>query len=115
MSHEIRTPLTEMLGYLEMLQREHGDLSGNDREDALQTVCRNTQHLLMLINDILDSSKIDTDRLCQEKRPRLVRNIHPIVPAGVKTDPALTDTSDATNQVVRSIPYPGFSRKPSIV
>ncbi len=61
MSHEIRTPLSAMLGYAELL----GDspaLSPADR-DHLSVMRRNGQHLLGLINDVLDLSKIEAGNL----------------------------------------------------
>ncbi len=68
MSHEIRTPLTAILGYAEMLRSE-GDLSKAPRHriEAVDTVIRNGQHLLNLINDILDLSKIEAGKLETER------------------------------------------------
>ncbi len=64
MSHEIRTPMTAILGYSDLLLTE-GDLSKAPphRADALQTIKRNGEHLLSLINDILDLSKIEVGKV----------------------------------------------------
>jgi len=68
MSHEIRTPMTAMLGLADLLL-ETGDLSKapEDRLEALQAMKRNGAHLLTIINDILDLSKIEAGHLGVER------------------------------------------------
>ena len=63
MSHELRTPLNAIIGYSEMLQEELGD-AGQDRfVPDLQKVHSAGRHLLTLINDVLDLSKIEAGRM----------------------------------------------------
>ncbi len=63
MSHELRTPLNSIVGYSELLlQNMYGDLNAKQR-DRLGKIHRNGRDLLMLINDILDLSKIEAGRL----------------------------------------------------
>jgi len=63
MSHELRTPLNAILGMTEGLQ-DHIFGTVNDRQlDALQTVERSGNHLLELINDILDLAKIESGHI----------------------------------------------------
>jgi PAS domain S-box-containing protein len=65
MSHELRTPLNGILGYAQILQREarQSGLPLTGWQDGLSTIQRSGEHLLTLINDILDLSKIEAGRL----------------------------------------------------
>ena len=64
MSHEIRTPLTSIIGFADILERtQPGQLGGNTGAIIL----RNGQHLLNIINDVLDISKIEAGRLSLEQ------------------------------------------------
>ncbi|MBO1080968.1 response regulator [Roseomonas haemaphysalidis] len=64
MSHELRTPLSAVIGYSEMLEEEAEELDGADafRED-LGKIKSNARHLLSLINDVLDLSKIEAGKM----------------------------------------------------
>ena len=63
MSHELRTPLNAVLGFSELvIDGTYGKISPAVRE-AMERVERNGQHLLGLINDVLDLSKIEAGRL----------------------------------------------------
>jgi signal transduction histidine kinase len=63
MSHELRTPLNAIIGFSEvLLQRMFGDLNGK-QEEYLQDVLSSGRHLLSLINDILDLSKVEAGRM----------------------------------------------------
>jgi signal transduction histidine kinase/CheY-like chemotaxis protein len=67
MSHEIRTPLTAIIGFSESLLEQ--SLTASDRVTATQTVIRCGKHLLQVINDILDLSKIEAEKLHIETIP----------------------------------------------
>ena len=68
MSHEIRTPLTAILGYADLL-RDEGDLAMEPalRLQTIDTIRAAGQHLLTVINDILDLSKIEADQMMVER------------------------------------------------
>ena len=63
MCHELRTPLNAIIGYSEMLQEEAEDLDQQSLIPDLQRVNAAGKHLLGLINDILDLSKIEAGRM----------------------------------------------------
>jgi len=61
MSHEIRTPMNAILGYSQLLQ-DDSNLT-KDQQESLRTINKSGEHLLDLINDILDMSKIEAGRI----------------------------------------------------
>jgi signal transduction histidine kinase len=63
MSHELRTPLNAIIGYSEMLQEEAEDLNADAFLPDLERINAAGKHLLGLINDILDLSKIEAGRM----------------------------------------------------
>ncbi len=68
MSHEIRTPMTAILGYVDLLD-ESGHVSSSKEfaSNAIQTIRSNAKHLLTIINDILDMSKIEAGQMTVER------------------------------------------------
>lgn len=69
MSHELRTPLTAIIGYSELLEDEANDLGQSHFIKDLRNIEKSAHHLLALINDILDISKIEAGKieLCPRK------------------------------------------------
>ena len=63
MSHELRTPLTAVIGYGEMLEEEAQGKALDSMLDDLRKINANARHLLSLINDVLDISKIEAGKM----------------------------------------------------
>lgn len=87
MSHELRTPMNAIIGYSEMLMEEAEDLEQEDFIPDLQKIHGAGKHLLSLINDILDLSKIEAGRMelyletfdVGELIQETVGTIHPLI------------------------------------
>ncbi|TRX57312.1 ATP-binding protein [Thalassomonas sp. M1454] len=69
MSHEIRTPLTSILGQSEAIVL--GEVEADNLSEEVKIIHKNSQHLLQLVNDILDLSKIEAGKL--ELNPEMVK------------------------------------------
>lgn len=64
MSHELRTPLTSILGFSQILLRTNDSKNFNSRQKSnVERILKNGQHLLSLINDVLDLAKIEAGRM----------------------------------------------------
>ena len=74
MSHEIRTPMNAILGYAEVL-RENMEEDPTVRQKHLTTIHSSGEHLLALINDILDLSKIESGQMTLEQTPISIFNL----------------------------------------
>src|SRR5690606_21127739 len=66
MSHELRTPLNAILGFAQLMDRESG-LTAEQRGN-LATIRQSGEHLLTLINDVLEVSKIEAGRIAVQER-----------------------------------------------
>jgi signal transduction histidine kinase/CheY-like chemotaxis protein len=72
MSHELRTPLNAVLGFAQVLERR--DLTESQRKSVVQ-ITKGGRHLLELINDVLDISRIETGNLTLSSEPVLVSDV----------------------------------------
>ncbi|HEV7994508.1 MAG TPA: PAS domain S-box protein [Gemmatimonadaceae bacterium] len=110
MSHELRTPLNSIIGFANVLLKNRGDDLSDAHLSYLNRIAANGRHLLGLINDILDLSKIEAGRMTLElgpvrldtliaetvgefegqlrDRPVLLRTEHPPTLSAVVTDEA---------------------------
>lgn len=81
MSHELRTPLNGILGYTQVLKREA--LLNDKQQHGLQIIQRCGEHLLLLLNDILDLSKIEARKMelliSDFQFPQFLQNLMEIV------------------------------------
>ena len=75
MSHELRTPLNAIIGYAMLLQEDAQDAGATEAVSDLDRILRAARHLLMLINDILDLSKIEAGKDEVEYSPVNVRTL----------------------------------------
>ena len=82
MSHELRTPLNAIIGYSEMLEEEAEDLGQTDFIPDLRKIHGAGKHLLSLINDVLDLSKVEAGRMEVKKD---VFEIGPLLDEAVST------------------------------
>ncbi len=64
MSHELRTPLTSIIGFAQILLRQSGNATlTNLQKTNLERILKNGQHLLTMVNTVLDIAKIDAGRM----------------------------------------------------
>ncbi len=69
MSHELRTPLNVVLGMTELLAEQRVGPMNDTQRDCLHSVDESARHLLSLINDVLDLSKIEADKMQIDTQP----------------------------------------------
>ena len=103
MSHELRTPLNAVIGFSDMLSGEAG--LDEEQRRKLALINRSGHHLLMLINDILELSRIETGRLELQLAPVDLRMLFAAVMTAVRlrTDPGKIELQlhcDAAPEVV---------------
>jgi signal transduction histidine kinase len=75
MSHELRTPLNSILGFAQLLQEQTKELFSTKQTRFLTNIYTSGQHLLTLINDILDLSKVEAGKIILERVPLGVAEI----------------------------------------
>ncbi|QDZ39992.1 response regulator [Euhalothece natronophila Z-M001] len=75
MSHELRTPLNSILGFADLLERQRKDPLSENQIKQIQAIKRSGEHLLQLINDILDLSKIEAGKTELELQPVVIHSL----------------------------------------
>ncbi|HEY9655029.1 MAG TPA: ATP-binding protein, partial [Crinalium sp.] len=74
-SHEIRTPLSSILGFTHLMREQGFNASSKRHQEYLNIILSSGQHLLALINDILDLSKIEANQLDLYCEPTVVKAV----------------------------------------
>lgn len=87
MSHELRTPMNAIIGYTDLLLDEVDGPLNDEQKESLRKVAMNARHLLQLINDVLDISKIESGKI--ELRPKEVNLRHIIDSVMVTFEPMI--------------------------
>jgi len=75
MSHELRTPLNAVLGFAQLLERDRKQPLSERQHERLQHVLHGGEHLLRLIDDVLDLSRIESGRVSMSCEPVVVRDV----------------------------------------
>lgn len=96
MSHELRTPLNAIIGYSEMLKEEAEELGSCESVPDLEKICTAGKHLLSLIDDILDISKIEAGRMDLYLESF---DIHALIESAVATARPLVEKNGNTLEV----------------
>ena len=69
MSHELRTPLNAILGFAQLLQRDRKEPLSSRQQERVQHVLAGGEHLLRLIDDVLDLARIEAGRVLVSMEP----------------------------------------------
>jgi signal transduction histidine kinase len=69
MSHELRTPLNAVIGFTQLLQRDRKEVLSDRQQERLGHVRRGGEHLLKLIDEVLDLSRIESGRVMISPEP----------------------------------------------
>ena len=105
-SHEFRTPLNMIIGMVELMAErpEIYDVALSPRmQEALQVVHRNSQHLSEMVNDVLDLTRVETDRMVLH-RERV--NVREVIESAAEAVQPLIDSKKLVLQIVASEDVP---------
>ena len=108
MTHELRTPMNAIIGFTRMVLRREGDRLSDRQRDNLSKVTHSADHLLDLINDLLDLAKIEAGRMDITPEPFDIQTLvaaccDEITPL-VKLDVSLTCKTDPQTETAHTDP-----------
>jgi signal transduction histidine kinase len=109
MSHELRTPLNAIIGFSQLLLRRSKGVLSAQQTDMVQRILNNGKHLLELLNDILDLSKIESGRL--EVKPETF-DVGQVVRATVEELRSLADEKHLTVELTIALDNPQIYSDP---
>jgi PAS domain S-box-containing protein len=104
MSHELRTPLNAVLGFAQLLQRDRKQPLSERQRDRVEHVVRGGEHLLRLIDDVLDLSRIEAGGITISAEPVGVRELLDEVVATLEPVASRTGISIAIAPIPASLP-----------
>ena len=102
MSHELRTPLNAIIGYSEMISEDFEDLEPEDLKEDVERVYKAGKHLLSLLNDILDLSKIEAGKMDLYMEPVKVQEL--IDDVSSTSESLATANQNELKVIVKDIP-----------
>jgi signal transduction histidine kinase len=97
MSHELRTPLNAIGGYTELIEMGLGGTVSEQQREYLGRIRGSQQHLLRIINDLLNYSRIESGKLTYEKEPVSL-------PSVIETVTGMIEPQTATKGLALSVP-----------
>ena len=107
MSHEIRTPINAIMGYADLLDAGiAGELSGEQHE-FLERLRASSTHLLGLVNDVLDLSKIDAGQMTVRREPCGTRQVIDAAAALIRPQAEARGIELETNAKCADLPFSG--------
>lgn len=104
MSHELRTPMNAILGFAQLLQRDRREPLSPRHADRVGQILKGGEHLLRLINDILDLSHIEAGRVSISTEPVVVLQVLEEVKATLEPSAALAGVRIEIAPIPEAIP-----------
>lgn len=106
MSHEFRSPLNAILGYSQLLDKNSN--LGDNEHQQVASIARNGRHLLSLINDILDMSRIELDHITPHPHSFTLSRLHEDIETMFRPE-TLTTESELLFEISEDLPQTIFA------